>query len=117
IGKGSEFVIKLPVAETRPDVQAAPKTAPAALEGRRILIVDENYEAAASFASLLTLMHNEVRTAASGTEALRVAKEYRDEVVMLVIGLAGMDGYEVVRALRAENGKDGAMVIAGSGSG
>src|SRR5207248_9520596 len=63
IGKGSEFVIKLPLAETSPAVQPTPKSPPAALKGRRILIVDDNHDAAASFASLLTLMHNDVRTA------------------------------------------------------
>jgi two-component system, chemotaxis family, CheB/CheR fusion protein len=113
--KGSEFVLRMPLAKRHSEAPAEskPKTE---LKGRRILIVDDNADAAASFASLLKLMENDVCTAATGEEALRVAKEYRPDIVLLDIGLPGMNGYKVARALRAE--VDGRMfIIAVSGYG
>jgi len=81
-----------------------------------ILVVDDNADAAASFASLLKLMENDVRTAASGPEALTVAKEYQPEIVLLDIGLPGMNGYDVARAMRADVDRN-ALLIALSGYG
>lgn len=69
-GKGSEFVVSLPLAEHVLATEAASRPR-AELKGRRILIVDDNADAVSSFASLLKLMDNDVRTAASGPEALR----------------------------------------------
>jgi len=115
-GKGSEFVIKLPLADGRAEQPASPK-ASSELKGRRILVVDDNYDAVQSFAALLELMENDVRTAGSGPEALQVAKEYRPEIVLLDIGLPGMNGYDVARELRADLGNDGTVIIAVSGYG
>jgi two-component system CheB/CheR fusion protein len=114
-GEGSEFTLSLPISapESKP---ATPPARRAELKGRRILIVDDNADATASFASLLKLMGNEVRTAGNGPEAIRVAKELRAELVLLDIGLPGMSGYEVAKALRREL-PDGMLIVAVSGYG
>jgi CheY-like chemotaxis protein len=113
--KGSEFVLRMPLAKARLEASAEPKPK-AELKGRRILIVDDNADAATSFASLLKLMENDVRTAATGEEALRAAKEYGPDIVLLDIALPGMNGYDVARALRAEV-DDRMFIIAVSGYG
>ena len=83
----------------------------------RLLVVDDNADAAGSFATLLRVLGNDVRTAASGPEALRIAKEYRPEIVLLDIGLPGMNGYEVARALRRDLGDGKTVIVAVSGYG
>jgi two-component system CheB/CheR fusion protein len=114
--RGSEFVVRMPLANRASEAQMAPKSAHGALKGRRVLIVDDNHDAVASFATLLKLMDNEVRTATSGPEALSLAREYRPEIVLLDIGLPGMNGYEVARALKAD-GSAQPILIAVSGYG
>ena len=110
LGKGSEFVLELPLmAGERAAATPAAKRV-ARLSGRRLLVVDDNVDAAASFASLLKLLGNEVRTAGTGPDALKAAREFRPEIVLLDLGLPGMNGYDVARTLRAELG-DGAMTI------
>src|SRR2546425_11501163 len=123
VGKGSEFVVRLPsLAGPRIGAKAdrAPqsKAQPVALSGHRILIVDDNTDAANSLASLLSLMDNDVRTASDGPEALRIAAEYGPEIVLLDIGLPGMNGYDVARALRrdAANGRPLIVAVSGYGS-
>ncbi|TMH67225.1 MAG: hybrid sensor histidine kinase/response regulator, partial [Betaproteobacteria bacterium] len=122
VGKGSEFVVRLPsVAGPRVGAKTdrAPqsKAQPAALSGHRILIVHDNTDAANSLASLLSLMDNEVRTASDGPEALRVAAEYRPEIILLDIGLPGMNGYDVARALRRDAANGRPLIVAVSGYG
>lgn len=104
VGRGSEFVVTLPclahrlATRPRPD---APKAA-AAVMRRRVLVVDDNVDAADSLAILLRLQGHDVRMAHDGLEALQVAESFRPEVVVLDIGLPKLNGYEVARALRAE---------------
>jgi len=114
--KGSEFVISLPVAKGRPAAGQPPKRK-LALKDRRILIVDDNQDAALSFASLLKLMENDVRTAATGQEALSVAREFQPEIVLLDIGLPGMNGFDVAKSLRRDHPKDHMTIVAVSGYG
>jgi len=101
-GKGSEFVVTLPIepgVAPRADVavggQAAGKTV-----GRRILIADDNQDAADSLALLLKSDGHEVRTAHGGYSALVVASSFQPEVALLDIGMPDLDGYEVARQLR-----------------
>jgi two-component system, chemotaxis family, CheB/CheR fusion protein len=115
--RGSEFVIRLPLGKKLSDAHSGLKPKRGDLKGRRFLIVDDNPDAAASFASLLKLMDNDVRTASSGPEALRLVRDYRPEVVLLDIGLPGMNGYEVARAVRASDGDERPILIAVSGYG
>jgi signal transduction histidine kinase len=103
-GQGSEFTIKLPLARSAGDnVDArAPSLTPAvATAKRRVLIVDDNVDAAASAAVLLRLLGHQVETASDGPAALAAAASFAPEVAVLDIGLPGMTGYELARALRA----------------
>ncbi len=104
-GQGSTFTVRLPVMDREP--------APAALEmpeeppsqagpQRRILVVDDNRDAAMSLATLLKLMSNDVRTAHSGREALSAAESFRPELVLMDVGMPVMDGYDTTRHLREQ---------------
>ncbi len=83
---------------------------------RRVLVVDDNQDAADSLALLLQLRGHDVRVATDGPAALAVAAEHRPDVVFLDLGLPGMDGHEVGRQLRQRPGLDRARVVAVTGS-
>ena len=101
-GHGSCFVVRLPSAQQERPRAVAPKAAPAA-SGRpsRLLIVDDNQDSARSQAKMLRLLGHEVEAAFEGVEALRQVAAFRPEVVLLDLGLPGIDGYEVARRIRA----------------
>jgi len=104
-GQGSEFVLRLPVAAVRPSAADKGHAAGAAAAGpvrRRVLVVDDNRDAVESLAVLLRARGHVVETAFDGGGALTVAARFRPDVVLLDIGLPGMDGYEVARRLRRE---------------
>jgi CheY-like chemotaxis protein len=119
-GRGSEFVVRLPAltAEQKrellpmlPEVQ--PPVAPPA--PRRILVVDDNVDAAKSLAVLLRLEGHEVRVACDGPEALAAAQADPPEMVVLDLGMPGMDGFEVARRLRVLPGTKGTLLVAMTG--
>ena len=87
------------------------------VSGRRILIVDDNRDAASSLAMLLELSGNEVGTAHDGVSAVDTAAAFHPDVVLLDIGLPGLDGYEVARRLRDEPWGKRIMLIAVTGRG
>jgi CheY-like chemotaxis protein len=118
-GRGSEFVVRLPLV-----FQAAPppraETSAAAgrpLAGVRVLVVDDNRDAADSLCILLGSMGVEAHCAYAGEEALRRLPHLQPDVVVLDIGMPGMDGNEVARAIRAEAHNDGVRLIALTGWG
>ncbi len=118
-GRGSEFVVRLPVADREPN---APQPGPEGavdrpVSGLRILVVDDNEDGAASLAMLLGIDGNEVRTALDGEQALLAAEEFRPDVVLLDIGLPKLDGYAVARRLRAQPGGEKMMLVAITGWG
>jgi CheY-like chemotaxis protein/two-component sensor histidine kinase len=100
-GKGSEFIVRLPIAVESSSVRPAP-SATAPLTNRRILIVDDNRDAATSLAILLKMSGNQIYTAHDGVDACLVAEEQRPDLVLLDIGLPTLNGYEVCRKLRAQ---------------
>ncbi len=117
LGLGSEFIVRLPILrETLPPAPAAPlpTSTPAA---RRILVVDDNVDAAESMAMLQGLQGHSARAAHSGPEAIAAAAEFLPDVVLLDIGLPGMDGYEVARQLRANPLHAGIFLVAITGYG
>ena len=111
-GMGSEFVVRLPVALSfvgdKPPDQADPDHP----TGRhRILVVDDNRDAAESLAMMLTMMGNETLTARDGLEALDVAAAFRPDVMFLDIGMPKLNGYEVARRIRQQAwGKDMVLI-------
>jgi PAS domain S-box-containing protein len=116
-GKGSEFVVRLPllaVEKRRPEPGA-----PQAPEGpsRRILIVDDNVDAAESLALVLRLSGHEVRTAHGGAAALEQAATFVPEVVLMDLGMPGMSGYEAARRVRDLHGMEAVVLIALTGWG
>jgi CheY-like chemotaxis protein len=99
-GKGSRFVVRLPIVHA-PHV-AAPAPQQVALDRRCILVVDDNRDAASSLAMLLELDGHPVVTAHDGQTALAAADSHRPDVALLDIGLPIVDGYEVCRRIRQQ---------------
>ena len=118
IGKGSEFVVRLPLApvESTNDQHAAQPDADRDPDPRRILVVDDNRDAADSLCMLLKARGHEVRVAYDGLEAVGAAVAFRPEVVLLDIGLPKLSGYEAARRIR-EAGGAGTLLIAVTGWG
>jgi PAS domain S-box-containing protein len=105
VGKGSEFVVRLPgLPPSRAAAPAAPAAGPAAA-ARHILIVEDNADAREMLAKLLSLLGHRVEVAATGPEGVERAVELRPEVALIDLGLPGMDGVEVARAVRAALGR------------
>jgi signal transduction histidine kinase/ActR/RegA family two-component response regulator len=102
LGKGSEFVVRLPLsADLHPSPPDAAQAVSAAVYGpTRILVVDDSRDSADSLRALLELLGAQVRVAYDGSAALDVVCAYRPEAVLLDIGMPGMDGYEVARRIR-----------------
>ncbi len=113
-GKGAEFTLRIPLLALPAAREAERADAPAAQSPRqaqrRILVVDDNVDAAASLALLLTSLGHEVRMAHDGDAALKAAAQFHPEIVLLDIGMPGQDGYEVARQLKALR-QDGEMRI------
>jgi PAS domain S-box-containing protein len=116
MGLGAEFTITLP--GLRQPQQPAPKASkPALATPRRVLIVDDNVDSADMLALLLKNSGHEIRLAHSGPAALAAAQEFLPELVLLDIGLPGMSGYDVARALRQQKQFDGTVLAALTGYG
>ena len=116
-GKGSEFVVRLPVMEARPAAKPEPVPAKQPVQSRRILIVDDNVDSADSLALLLNMTGNETLTVHDGQAALDAADRHRPEVVLLDIGLPGLNGYEVARRIRDQPWGKNIVLIALTGWG
>ena len=102
-GLGSEFVVHLPIIISEPEAATpAQATGEERIPVRRILVVDDNEDSAASLAMLLQITGHETYMAHDGTAALEAIRKHRPEVVLLDIGLPGMDGYEVCRQARKQ---------------
>jgi CheY-like chemotaxis protein len=84
---------------------------------RRILVVDDNDDAVESLAILLEMMSYDVRTASDGIQAVEVAAAFSPDVVLLDIGLPGIDGYEAAKRIRALDGGDAVYLVALTGWG
>jgi PAS domain S-box-containing protein len=118
-GQGSEFVVRLPIATVE-----APRAVPLVLEEkpkslpqRRVLVVDDNEDAAASMGMLLKFLGTQVQVAHDGETALKIIERDRPDVVLLDIGMPGMDGFEVARRVRQRVEVNNIMLIALTGWG
>ncbi len=122
LGSGAEFVVRLPTlaASSEPVARThlrVPVVAPADARSLRILIVDDNVDAADSIAMLLSMEGHQTRSVNTARAALLAVPDFKPEVVLLDIGLPEMDGYEVARHLRAQNGTRGIRLVAVTGYG
>jgi CheY-like chemotaxis protein len=118
--QGSEFVVRLPALAGQGAEEPSPNgTAEPAAPGptRRILVVDDNTDGADSLALVLGLSGHDVRTAYDGPAAVEAATSFLPEVVLLDIGLPGIDGYEVARRLRKHPGLEEILLVALTGYG
>ena len=117
-GQGTQFSVRLPVLKEAAKVSPAnqQEEAPCA-PGRRILIVDDNRDSAASLAMLLQAAGNTTREAHDGIEALEAAEQFRPDVILLDIGLPKLNGFEVCRRIRAESWGRNMIILAVSGWG
>ncbi len=121
-GTGSEFVVCIPVAPVEssaatPAEDKAAHRAPAAVIARRILVVDDNRDAALSLERLLRTDGHKVCVVYTGAAAVEAVAGYRPEMVLLDIGLPDMDGYAVARHIRALAGGENIVLIAVTGWG
>ncbi len=116
---GSEFVIRLPVAKPSPAPAPTPIAAEpsAAAATCRVLVVDDNRDAAQSMALVLTQIEHDTRVAFDGPSALAVCEVFQPHVAILDIGLPLMDGYELARQIRKKTWAAGTTLVAVTGYG
>jgi PAS domain S-box-containing protein len=116
-GKGSEFVVRLPILIENPQTVAVEPPARPMTLNRRILVVDDNRDSATSLAMLLKMTGNETYTAHDGLEALQAAETFLPEVILLDIGLPKLNGREVCRRIRQQPWGRDMLLIAMTGWG
>jgi CheY-like chemotaxis protein/nitrogen-specific signal transduction histidine kinase len=115
-GRGSVFTIDLPVARhlTQADSDMAPRVEHVS---RRVLIVDDNEDAAESLAMLIEMLGGQARIALNGEAGLQAVTEFHPDLVLLDIGMPGIDGYETCRRIRLEPAGRDVLVVALTGWG
>src|SRR5271154_3250352 len=119
LGQGSEFVVRLPVVappEPQPSLPPTEKVQPTG-PSLRVLVVDDNVDTVTTLALLVKESGHEVRTAYDGSAVLEAALDYRPNVVLLDIGLPGLNGFEVAKQLRQQPALRNAVLIAMTGYG
>jgi len=122
VGRGSTFRVTLPcISEVRkqeePPQAVAGRRDSANVYGRRVLVVDDNSDAAETTAAFLRLEGHEVKTVSDGHQALSSVKVFDPHVIVLDIGLPGLDGYAVARELRSRGDTSHTLLIAMTGYG
>ena len=119
LGKGSTFIVRLPravVSEIRGEAEAEPAES-AEAAARRVLIVDDNVDAAETLAMMLEILGQQTRQAHDGNKAITVASEFQPEVIFMDIGLPGLSGHEAAARIRKDLGMTDAYMVALSGYG
>jgi PAS domain S-box-containing protein len=118
LGHGSEFVVRLPVVSP-PEARASPRTETAQPTGPslRVLVVDDNVDTVTTLAMLVKESGHDVRTAFDGPTVLEAALDYRPNVVLLDIGLPGLNGFEVAKQLRQQPALQNTVLVAMTGYG
>jgi CheY-like chemotaxis protein len=118
VGQGSEFIVRLPVVVSVP----SPATIPAVravlpTRSLRVLVVDDNHDAAKSIAILLRTLGHDARVAHDGASAIQAALEFVPQVMLLDIGLPIIDGFQVAKRIRQEASLENIVVVALTGYG
>jgi len=102
-GAGSTFTLRLPLLTTAPQPATTDANAMAPTLRKRVLILDDNVDAAKTLGHLLTLMGHDIVLAHTGLDAVSIAKEFHPQIALLDIGLPDIDGHEVARRIRQAN--------------
>jgi len=117
-GMGSEFIVTLPLAVAAPVPKLDAGSSRIATDTRRrVMVVDDNRDAAESLGMLLEMENCTVSVAFDGLQALAVVDEFRPDIVLLDIGMPGMDGYELARRMRASTRGSELVLVALTGWG
>jgi CheY-like chemotaxis protein len=114
-GRGSTFVLRLPLARTSPPPRVSSPVRTASARGRRVLIVDDNADAAEALAMLVTDLGGAACTANDGRGGLDRVLDFEPEIVLLDPGMPGMDGYETCRRLREAGPRAYVVALTGWG--
>ncbi|MDP3760677.1 MAG: response regulator [Ramlibacter sp.] len=120
VGKGSRFVVKIPgasFAASQPGEAGTAEPEPAAATARLVLLADDNRDASDLMAELLRMSGHTVHTAHDGTEAAEMALRHKPDVLVLDIGMPGLNGYEVAQRVRAQPWGARPLIIAATGWG
>jgi signal transduction histidine kinase/ActR/RegA family two-component response regulator len=115
VGKGAEFVVSLAALPGAPEESAAPQPPPERCA--RVLVVEDNPDTAESLTMLLELLGHRVRAVYDGVAALDAARTSPPDVMLVDIGLPGMDGYELARRVRRDSDLHGVILVALTGYG
>jgi CheY-like chemotaxis protein len=117
-GQGSEFVVELPVSSSphEPALIGAEKVS-APVRPRKVLVVDDNVDAAESFAMLLQMAGHETRLAHDGADAMKAVRAFKPDVVLLDLGLPIIDGFAVARLIRQDAALRNVVLVALTGYG
>jgi CheY-like chemotaxis protein len=119
LGQGSEFVVRLPVVPPplpEPSLPATEKAQPPR-PCLRVLVVDDNVDTVTTLAMLVQESGHDVRTAYDGSSVLEAALDYRPNVVLLDIGLPGLNGFEVAKRIRQQPALQNTVLVAMTGYG
>jgi signal transduction histidine kinase/CheY-like chemotaxis protein len=117
-GRGSEFVVRLPLVHAQHDRRAdGPGQAPPRHGRHRLLVIDDNEDAARTLAVVLELQGQEVRIGFDGESALAMAQAWRPDVAVIDIGMPGLNGYEVCRRIREQPWGERMTLVACTGWG
>ncbi|HEX7841844.1 MAG TPA: PAS domain S-box protein [Kofleriaceae bacterium] len=114
-GRGAEFIVRLPLDRQAAEVAAHAAGTAAPREGRRVLVIEDNLDAAEMLASLIELEGHVVKVAHDGATGIRIAREFRPDVVLCDLGLPDMTGYDVARELDRDEALGQALLVALSG--
>jgi len=114
---GSEFVVRLPIVLSVVQTQNHEAESASPFSRRRVLVVDDNRDAAVSLAMMLKLMGNDVKTAHDGLEALDAAAVFRPDLILLDIGMPRLNGYDTARQIRQQTWGKGMLLVALTGWG
>ena len=121
LGAGSEFIVRLPLADRAPAANAASAAEPAAVpveaKALRILVVEENHDSGEILSVMLQLAGHETHTALDGAEALEAARTFQPQVILCDIGLPVMNGYEFAARLRQDDAFNETYLVALTGYG
>jgi CheY-like chemotaxis protein len=117
LGEGSEFVVRLPRVQTAELPPSPAETTKLSGPSLRVMVVDDNIDTADFLVTLLEASGHDVRMAHDGPSSLKAALAFQPDVVLLDIGLPGLDGFEVAKRLRQQTALNGIVLVAMTGYG